>query len=105
MPKPVDFDLMPWSELRQHPAVLAFHRRVNAMRLTRGAGSGRPKVPRKCPGCGTTEPSAREYRKHRCDAPVVTCSHQTVGTTDNPEVYYCLDCGALQPRSAFPAAT
>lgn len=40
-------------------------RALAALRKTYGAGSGRPKVLRRCPGCGK-EFGARELRAHRC---------------------------------------
>lgn len=40
-------------------------RRRAAKRKTFGAGTGRPKVIKTCPGCGGSY-SAREIRKHQC---------------------------------------
>ena len=40
-------------------------RAMNALRKTRGAGSGRPKVMRRCPTC-KTKLGAREMRAHKC---------------------------------------
>lgn len=41
-------------------------RRRAAKRKTFGAGTGRPKVIKICPGCGGSF-SGREYRAHKCD--------------------------------------
>jgi hypothetical protein len=41
-------------------------RRRNAMRKTKGAGTGRPPVMTTCLGCGGLF-SAREFRKHKCE--------------------------------------
>ena len=40
-------------------------RRRSAMRKTYGAGTGRPKVMKTCPGCGGMF-GARELRGHQC---------------------------------------
>jgi|KBSMisStandDraft_5_1062788.scaffolds.fasta_scaffold1043337_3 hypothetical protein len=40
-------------------------RRRSAKRKTFGAGTGRPKVMKTCPGCGGVF-SAREIRQHQC---------------------------------------
>jgi len=40
-------------------------RRANAKRVTRGAGTGRPKIPKTCDVCGEVILGAREFRKHR----------------------------------------
>lgn len=42
-------------------------RALNALRKTRGAGSGRPKVYRRCPKC-RRKFSAREMQAHKCEA-------------------------------------
>jgi hypothetical protein len=44
-------------------------RRRNAMRKTKGAGTGRPRVMTTCLGCGGCF-SAREFRQHKCEASV-----------------------------------
>ncbi len=43
-------------------------RRNSLKRRRFGAGSGRPKLLRRCPMCGT-EMGSRDFRKHRCISP------------------------------------
>jgi len=43
-------------------------RRMNAMRKTRGAGTGRPRIVRPCPGCNAPF-AAREMQRHQPHCP------------------------------------